>query len=164
MVYSRILIIVLITFILLLPGGFFLRAQAINQIQDGNLHLIYFGKRYDYLVPHVVQTYQNAMQFHRDLWHYNDTTTYVVLSDFEDNGHGGAIAMPFSQVQLGISPYSFAFSIIPSNERFQWLFNHELTHIVMADKANKQDNFYRNVFMGKIRRNEEKPEIGRAHV
>jgi len=135
MAYSRFLIKVLITSILLLPGGFFLRAQAINQIQDGNLHLIYFGKRYDYLVPHVIQTYQNALKFHRDLWNYNDTTTYVVLSDFEDNGHGGAIAMPFSQVQLGISPYSFAFSIIPSNERFQWLFNHELTHIVMADKA-----------------------------
>jgi hypothetical protein len=157
MAYSQVLMKVLITVVLLLPGGFFLRAQAINQLQDGNLHLIYFGKRYDYLVPHVVQTYQNAMHFHRELWNYQDTTTYVVLTDFEDNGHGGAIAMPFSQVQLGIAPYSFAFSIIPSNERFQWLFNHELTHIVMADKANKQDNYFRNIFRGKVRRNEEKP-------
>lgn len=157
MAYYRVVIGVLVTIISLLPGGFFLRAQQINQIKDGNLHLIYFGKRYDYLVPHVMQTYQNALKFHRDLWRYNDISTYVVLNDFEDNGHGGAIAMPFSQVQLGISPYSFAFSIIPSNERFQWLFNHELTHIVMADKANKQDEFYRNLFRGKIRRNEEKP-------
>ena len=147
----------LLSLFFLLPGGSLLRAQQINQTEDGNLHLIYFGKRYDYVVPHVMQTYQNAMMFHRDLWDYNDTTTYVVLSDFEDNGHGGAIAMPFSQVQLGIAPYSFAFSIIPSNERFQWLFNHELTHVVMADKANKQDDFFRKIFRGKIRRDEEKP-------
>lgn len=147
----------LLSLFLLLPGGFLLRAQQVNQIEDGNLHLIYFGKRYDYLVPHVMQTFQNAMKFHRDLWHYNDTTTFVILSDFEDNGHGGAIAMPFSQVQLGIAPYSFAFSIIPSSERFQWLFNHELTHVVMADKANRQDDFFRKIFRGKIRRDEEKP-------
>lgn len=157
MAYYRVIIGVLVTIISILPGGFCLRAQQVNQIKEGNLHLIYFGKRYDYLVPHVMQTYQNALKFHRDLWNYKDTTTYVILSDFEDNGHGGAIALPFSQVQLGIAPYSFAFSIIPSNERFQWLFNHELTHIVMADKANKQDDFYRKIFLGKIRRNEEKP-------
>lgn len=142
---------------MLLPGGWVLRAQQINQLQEGNLQLIYFGKRYEYLVPHVAQTYQNARNFHRELWQYNDTTTYVILSDFEDSGHGGAIAMPFSQVQLGIAPYSFAFSIIPSNERFQWLFNHELTHIVMADKANKKEDAFRDFFRGKIRRSEEKP-------
>lgn len=157
MAYSRISTLILVTISLLLPGGSFLRAQNINQLKEGNQQLIYFGNRYNYLVPHVMQTYQNAMHFHRNLWNYNDTTTYIVLTDFEDNGHGGAIAMPFSQVQLGIAPYSFAFSIIPSNERFQWLFNHELTHIVMADKANMQDNFYRKLFMGKVRRNEENP-------
>ena len=132
-------------------------SQNINRLKEGNLDLIYFGKRYSYLLPHVSQTYQNAMGFHSRFWDYRDTTTYVVLNDFEDMGHGGAIAMPFSQVQLGISPYSFAFSIIPSNERFQWLFNHELTHVVMTDKANRQDTFFRKLMGGKIRRNEEQP-------
>ncbi|MGV8095971.1 MAG: hypothetical protein AB2L24_29315 [Mangrovibacterium sp.] len=122
-----------------------------------NLDLIYFGKRYSYLLPHVSQTYRNAMNFHRQFWDYRDTATYVMLNDFEDMGHGGAIAMPFSLVQLGIEPYGFAFSIIPSNERFQWLFNHELTHVVMADKANSRDLFYRKLLQGKIRRNEENP-------
>lgn len=137
---------------------FRLNAQSVYQLRDGDMQLIYFGQRYDYVVPHVVQTFHNAMHFHRNLWQYEDSSaTYVVLSDFEDMGHGGALVMPFKQVQLGISPYSFAFSIIPSNERFQWLFNHELTHVVMADKANKQDLLYRKLLQGRIRRNEEKP-------
>lgn len=132
-------------------------SQKINVLKSENLNLIYFGKRYDYLLPHVALTYHNSMQFHSRFWGYNDTTTYIILNDFQDMGHGGAIAMPFSQVQLGIQPYSFAFSIIPSNERFQWLFNHELTHIVMADKPSKKDNIYRNIFHGKIRRSQEYP-------
>ncbi|MDD2559571.1 MAG: hypothetical protein PHE04_02735 [Bacteroidales bacterium] len=137
---------------------FRLNAQSVYQLRDGDMQLIYFGQRYDYVVPHVVQTFHNAMHFHRNLWQYEDSSaTYVVLSDFEDMGHGGALVMPFKQVQLGISPYSFAFSIVPSNERFQWLFNHELTHVVMADKANKQDLLYRKLLQGRIRRNEEKP-------
>jgi len=143
--------------IFLLAGTQNVSAQQINHLKVDNLDLNYFGNRYSYLLPHVSKTYENAMSFHRNFWDYSDTTTYVILNDFEDAGHAGAIAMPFSQVQMGIEPYGFAFSIIPSNERFQWLFNHELTHIVMADKANNQDQFWRSVMFGKIRRNEEKP-------
>jgi len=146
---------VLIGYFLL--NGANVSAQLINHIKVDNLDLIYFGKRYTYLLPHVLQTYENAMAFNSNCWNYKDKYTSVLLNDFEDAGHAGAIAMPFSQVQIGIEPYGFAFSIIPSNERFQWLFNHELTHIVMADKPNSQDAFYRKLFQGKVRRNEEKP-------
>ena len=149
-----------LTLLLILSGSFVVQisiAQKVNHLKIDNLDLIYFSNRYSYLLPHVTQTYRNAMNFHSRFWNYRDTTTYVILSDFEDMGHGGAIVMPFSQVQLGIEPYSFAFSIIPSSERFQWLFNHELTHVTMADMANTQDLFYRNLMWGKVRRNEENP-------
>jgi hypothetical protein len=129
----------------------------IRHIRGENYDLVHFDKRSDYLLPHVAGTFRNAMAFHREFWNYHDTMTYVILNDFEDMGHGGAIAMPFSQVQLGIEPYSFAFSIIPSSERFQWLFNHELTHIVQSDKTNGKDELFRHIFGGKIRRSEEKP-------
>ena len=138
-----------------LPG--ILHAQLINSVKKDDLHLVYFGNRYAYLVPHVYQTYLNAMNFHSKFWPYRDTTTYVFLTDFEDSGHGGAIAMPYNQVILGIEPYSFAFSIIPSNERFQWLFNHELTHVVMTDMPNKTDAKFRKLLMGKVLRDDQNP-------
>jgi hypothetical protein len=134
-----------------------LRGQGINHYKTDKLDLIYIGKRYSYLLPHVSGTYENARAFHAKFWNYKDSTTSVLLNDFEDFGHAGALVMPFSQIQMGIEPYSFAFSIVPSNERFQWLFNHEFTHIVMADKANKQDLFFRKMLFGKVRRSEEKP-------
>ncbi|HCV15101.1 MAG TPA: hypothetical protein DF637_02030 [Rikenellaceae bacterium] len=141
--------------ILLLPSG--INSQEINRVKSGDLELIYFGKRYSYLVPHVVSTYHNAARFHSKLWNYKIPVTYLMLNDFEDMGHGGAIVMPLNQIHLGISPYSFAFSIIPSNERFQWLFNHEYTHLVMADKPDKRDLFFRKILLGKVRRTEEYP-------
>lgn len=138
-----------------LPG--ILRAQLINSVKKDNLHMVYFGNRYSYIVPHVRQTYLNALDFHKRFWSYRDTTTYVILTDFEDSGHGGAIAMPYNQVILGIEPYSFAFSIIPSNERFQWLFNHELTHIVLSERPNGRDAKFRKFFQGKVVRTDEYP-------
>lgn len=132
-------------------------AQKLNHFQCDNLDMIYFGDRYSYLLPHINKTYRNAITFHGNFWDYHNKMTYVVLNDFEDIGHAGALVMPYNQVQLGIECYSFAFSIIPSNERFQWLFNHELTHVTMADKPNKQDLVFRKIFHGKIRRNEEVP-------
>lgn len=121
------------------------------------MELIYFGKRYSYIMPHVARTFHNAIGFHEKYWDYKHKTTYVMLTDFEDNGHGGAITMPFNWVVLGISPFDYAFSITPSNERFQWLFNHELTHITLADKPNKTDLFWRKALMGKVRRDEKTP-------
>ncbi len=132
-------------------------AQLLNHKKSDKLDLIYVGNRYSYLMPHISQTFENAMDFHRGFWNYNDISTSVLLNDFEDSGHAGAIAMPFSMVQIGIEPYGFAFSIIPSNERFQWLFNHELTHITMTDKANKKDRAFRKFLQGKVSVDNEKP-------
>lgn len=142
-------------FIFSLPATAY--TQDIIEYKTDDLELVYFGKRYSYMIPHVVSSFDNAIGFHRTFWDYERDKTHVVLNDFSDFGHGGAIAMPRNQVFLGIEPYSFAFSIIPSSERFQWLFNHELTHVTMADKANNTDRFWRKAFFGKVLRNERYP-------
>ncbi|HKM92204.1 MAG TPA: hypothetical protein VJY41_00990 [Prolixibacteraceae bacterium] len=131
--------------------------QEIIQYRSNNLELVYIGKRYSYMIPHMVGSFENAIRFHQQLWDYNHQKTHVFLNDFSDFGHGGATVLPLNQVFLGIEPYSFAFCIIPSSERFQWLFNHELTHITMADKANRNDLRWRKVFLGKVTRDEHYP-------
>lgn len=131
--------------------------QRINRLSTGDMELIYFGKRYSYIMPHVARTYHNAINFHNKHWDYPYQKTYVMLTDFEDDGHGGASVTPVNTIALGIAPFNFAFSIIPSTERFQWLFSHELTHITLADKPNKTDMFWRKAFFGKVKRDEKMP-------
>lgn len=127
-------------------------SQKINRFRTNEMELIYFGKRYSYLMPHVAGTFHNALDFHKSHWSYNHQKTYVLLTDFEDDGHGGAVTMPVNTIILGISPFNFAFSIIPSSERFQWLFAHELTHVVLSEKPNKTDLFWRKLLFGKVSR------------
>ncbi len=134
-----------------------LYGQRINRFSTNEMELIYFGNRYSYLMPHVAGTFHNALEFHKKHWDYKHKRTYVLLTDFEDNGHGGAIVMPENMVILGISPFNYAFSIIPSSERFQWLSSHELTHVSLADKANSRDLFWRKLLFGKVRRDEKAP-------
>ncbi|NOU47461.1 MAG: hypothetical protein HOO86_10410 [Bacteroidales bacterium] len=147
----------LLLLLLCVGAATMLFGQKINRLKTNELELIYFGNRYSFLMPHVARTFHNALEFHKKHWDYSHKMTYVLLTDFEDNGHGGAIVMPFSMIVLGISPFDFAFSITPSSERFQWLFSHELTHITLADKANKTDLLWRKVFFGKVKRDEKMP-------
>lgn len=134
-----------------------LLGQKISRFKTDEMELIYFGKRYSYLMPHVARTFHNALDFHKQHWDYDHKKTFVMLTDFEDDGHGGAMVMPYNMIVLGISPFNFAFSITPSSERFQWLFAHELTHVTLADKANKTDMFWRKALFGKVRRDEKMP-------
>lgn len=132
-------------------------SQRINRFRTDEMELIYFGTRYSYMMPHVAGTFHNAMDFHKKFWDYDHSMSYVFLTDFEDTGHGGAMVMPFNTVIIGISPFSYNQGIVPSNERFQWLSNHELTHIVLADKPNRKDIFWRKAMMGKIVRDDQAP-------
>ena len=131
--------------------------RNIHQLESERLQLVYLGDRYTYLTPHLLRTFNNAMDFHEEFWNYDPGRVYVMLNDFQDLGYGGALTMPLNQVFLGIGPYNFAFSIIPASERFQWLFNHELTHVVMNDQAAGRDLFWRSLFFGKVRRDEQVP-------
>ncbi len=147
-----------IAFLLLLPITSF--AQTMQRYTTKELELLYFGKRYSYLMPHAVLTFHNALAFHEKQWNYNHKKTYVLLSDFEDDGHGGAITAPHNMIFIGIAPFNFAFSITPSNERFQWLFSHELTHVALTDNPNNRDQFWRKAFAGKVSRSALTPVSG----
>jgi len=151
---SRPTFLILISILLFISSGF---SQKVFHYEKDGFELIYFGKRYSYLIPHVVGTYDNALNFHKKCWDYSPGKVYVILNDFSDFGHGGAMVMPRNNISLGIEPYSFAFSIIPSSERFQWLFNHEQTHIFMADKSNNADRTWRKLLFGKVNRDEHYP-------
>lgn len=135
-------------------------AQLLNRYQTGEMELIYIGNRYSYLMPHAAGSFHNAINFHKKYWEYDHKKTFVFLTDLEDDGHGGAITMPNNMVFVGIAPANFAFSIIPSSERFQWLFNHELTHITLADQPNRQDRFWRKMLLGKVMRDDLHPVSG----
>ncbi len=132
--------------------SFFSRGQVqLYQYNTADLRTIYITKGYSYMVPHMARSYENAMAFHRDFWNYKPSEEVsVLLNDFTDVGNGGTLVIPWNMLSIGVAPFNYTYNIIPSNERFQWLMNHELTHVVMCDQAARNDVLYRKIFGGKV--------------
>jgi hypothetical protein len=142
---------------------FIFQVQSNAQVQlykykIGDFEFVYYGKDYSYLIPHAARSFINSMDFHKNFWNFkSEEVVTVFINDFGDFGNGGAVALPFNYVIEGVAPFDYTFDIVPSSERFQWLSNHELTHIVQCDKPAGNDLSYRSFFMGKPVNNNTNP-------
>jgi hypothetical protein len=116
-----------------------------------HMRVIYYDRQHEYIVPHLMRSFESSFRFHHSFFGYSpDEKITVLLEDFDDYGYAGATAVPFNFLRLGIEPYKYVFDTSPSNERFTWVVNHELTHIVASDKAAGRDRFFRGLFLGKV--------------
>ncbi len=113
--------------------------------------IIYYTPDHSYILPHMERCFENALKFHRSLFDYTPSENVtVMLHDFNDYGTGGATPLPWNFLNIGIEPYDYVYETGPSNERMNWVMNHELAHIVATDKAAGIDNFFRTLFFGKV--------------
>jgi hypothetical protein len=133
-------------------------SSQLYKLETKNSKIISYGNSYSYLIPHVGAAFEGALQFHSNYWNNNfDGKVVIFLNDFSDVGNGGAMTIPRNFLMLNIAPFDYTFDIMPANERFQWLMNHETTHLVMADKPSGADKTFRNLFSGKINTDNENP-------
>jgi hypothetical protein len=123
-----------------------------------HIEVLYYSPAHEYLVTHLIRSYENALQFQKNLFHYAPSQKLsVLLEDFEDYGHGAAASVPTNFINIGIAPLSYTYETLPANERMTWIMNHESTHIVMGDNANGDDRRFRALFFGKPGPNAEDP-------
>src|SRR5512133_1452457 len=101
-----------------------------------NMQLIYLDQAHSYVVPHLARCFENSLAFHRHLFDYTPTENVtVLLHDFNDYGSGGTNTIPWNFLSIGIEPYDYTYETSPTNERMNWVMNHELVHVVATDKA-----------------------------
>jgi hypothetical protein len=125
--------------------------SRITKYETPNVKLVFLDKNTSYLVPHTVRSFENALDFHKNFWDYTPTgKTNILFNDFTDVGNGGTLVIPWNFLNIGIAPFNYTYSVVPSNERIQWLMNHELTHQVMCDKRSKTDRVFKKIFGGRV--------------
>lgn len=135
------------------------KSPRLMEYQTQRVRLVYLDKSTSYLVPHTVRSFENALLFHKNYWSYLPSQeTNILFNDFSDVGNGGTSVIPKNFLNIGVSPFDYTFSVVPSNERMQWLMNHELAHQVMCDKATKGDRILRGIFGGKVYIDNRDPE------
>lgn len=131
----------------------------IDALETDELRLLYFDPFHTYLKPHLTRTYENSVQFHKQIfnWEPYDRPT-IVLQDFIDYGGGAAVPSPYNLVLIDVAPKNHTLETTPGNERFFMLMNHEMTHIATMDVSNQQDLRWRRFFGGKVQQTNDHPE------
>ncbi len=131
----------------------------LDALETEDQRLVYIGGIQGYLAPHVARCFENSMEFQKELWGYTPSEPVTVfIADFSDRGNAAAMAVPRNFLFLETAPLSFDYETVSSNERMNWLMNHELVHISATDSAAGSDKFFRKFFAGKVNPVEENPE------
>jgi hypothetical protein len=134
-------------------------AAQLAQVEAGPLRLVHFGGADAYLIPHVVRSFLNALEWQRRVLGFEpEEQITVLLADFEDHGNAGASAVPRNSLMVQMAPLSFAFETIAANERMNTIMNHELVHVSTMDQATARDRRFRRLFGGKVAPIAEQPE------
>ncbi len=125
---------------------------------SAHVEVLYYSPAHEYLVTHLIRSYENALNFERNLFHFTPSQKLsILLEDFGDYGHGAAGTVPSNFIDVGIAPFSYTYETLPANERMTWIMNHESIHIVMGDNANSVDRRYRSLFFGKVAPTDDDP-------
>lgn len=115
--------------------------------------LIFFSKSLSHYIPHIIRQYETGKALHQQVWKLGDADIQpplLMITDWEDDGNGGASPLPSNMIQIGMAPVNMSYYISPATERFSHLFRHEYTHTVMTDRPSPGDRWWRSLFGNKV--------------
>jgi hypothetical protein len=135
-------------------------------LQTKDLRLYYYSEDHAYVVRHLSRCYENSIAYHERLFGYKPSGPVTIsFQDFDDYGYAGTSTIPFNYITLGIEPFEYVYDTCPTNERMNWVTNHELVHVVAADQATGADRFFRRVFFGKVSPSDDDPiSVGYSYL
>lgn len=142
----------LVAGLLLLPAlALPARTPRLYTQETEHVRVIYYSPAHEYLVAHLMRSFENALKFDSRVIRYQPSQKVtVLLEDFSDYGHGGAGTVPSNFVDVGLAPLNYIYETLPANERITWIMNHEMIHITMGDNASGLDRLFRRLFLGKV--------------
>ncbi len=126
-------------------------AADLKSVETQELRIVYHDPPESYLVPQATQGFLSALATHERLFDYvPDGRISVALRDFSDFANAGASAAPRNRVFVEIAPSNDPYETVTASDRFVWTPRHELTHIVVNDRASPADARWRHLFRGKV--------------
>ena len=113
--------------------------------------LTFFSKTLSQYIPHIIRQYEHGKALHDTVWGRPAIQPpFMMLTDWEDDGNGGAAPLPSNVISIGMAPVNMSYYISPTTERYAHLFKHEYTHTVMTDRPNARDAWWRSLFGTKV--------------
>jgi hypothetical protein len=128
-------------------------------IETDQLRVVYYDPAETDLVPHTVQSLLSGLKMQEQLFNYTpDGKINVWLRDFTDHANANARAAPKNRLNFDIAAWNEPYETLNVGDRFESAANHELTHVVMTDRASPSDERWRRLFHGKVALDTSHPE------
>ena len=126
------------------------QAAERHHFSTEHFHFIY-RKQHQPLLPRIIIGAETALLSLQEIFSYQPTEPItVVIQDHRDVGGGSATALPHNTVTLNIAPFDQGeYESGRFDDQFQWLFSHELVHIITADQASRSEKRLRSI-LGKV--------------
>ena len=89
-----------------LPGG----AQIIYEYKQDDARILFFDKNLSQYIPHIVRMYENGKALHEQIWWPDSLSRpaiqppMMMLSDWADDGNGGAASIPQNMINIEMAP------------------------------------------------------------
>jgi hypothetical protein len=116
-------------------------------ITESEHFTIVYRESHSFLVPHLLRSAESSLKLLMKLFDYTPSEKIIINTyDVSDYGFGAATTVPQNYIRLGIEPFEPGYENTPYHDRFQWVLNHELVHIVVNDQASKMERLNRSVF------------------
>lgn len=116
-----------------------------------DLRVFYFFEEQEYIIEHLARCFENAWLYHQRFFGYRPSGPVTIFfNDADDYGYAGTTVIPNNWITLGIEPFEYVYDTCPTNERINWVMNHELVHVTASDQAAGADSFFRAIFFGKV--------------
>ena len=138
-------------FSLALPAQTIYKYEQRDSSMNRGVTLTFFSKTLSQYIPHIIRQYEHGKALHDTVWGKPDIQPpFMMLTDWEDDGNGGAAPLPSNVISVGMAPVNMSYYISPTTERYSHLFKHEYTHTVMTDRPNARDAWWRRLFGTKV--------------
>ncbi len=135
----------------LITHSFISDGQTVYKYSSDSAYICFTDKGQAQYIPHIIRKYDLSRALHRNIWDgLPPQIPFMLLTDMEDDGNAGVSAVPHTRINIGLAPLNKSFFTSASPERFDFVFKHEYTHVVMHDKANCKDNGWRKFTGNKV--------------
>jgi hypothetical protein len=127
-------------------------------VRTHHLRLVYCFEEQEFILPHLARCFENSFRYHQRFFSYTPSEEVTIyLNDTDDYGYAGTTTIPNNWITLGIEPFESVYETCPTNERMNWVMNHELVHVVASDQTAGFDKRFRSLFRGKVSPTDEDP-------
>ena len=134
-------------------------STGLSFVETKDLRVVYYSPEGTSLVPSTVQNLTASLESNRKIFGYapNDKVN-VLLQDFSDVSRAAVLPVPRNRIFIDTAPQSDPYEYTSAGELLAWLSAHEISSLMSTDQPGPREQWYRQIFHGKVSVDSSHPE------